>query len=268
MLKIGEFSALSQISIKTLHHYDEVGLLPPMHVDSETGYRYYSASQLPRLQRILALKDLGFPLDHIATALDEGINADTLRGMLLLRRAEQQERVEEEVERLARLEARLKLIELEGYMTNEVLLKEVAPQWIASLRETIPAYRTIGALFGKLYGALGPLAAEGPGVALLHDTEYKDHDVDAEAGVYLMQARSVNESLRTYQLPAAIVASTVHHGAFDSIGAAYGSLLRWIETNGYRPDGPTRELFLHVSMPVTREDASNVTEIQIPVVKM
>lgn len=268
MLKIGEFSALSQISIKTLRHYDEVGLLPPMYVESETGYRYYSASQLPRLQRILALKDLGFTLDHIAAALDEGINADTLRGMLLLRRTEQQERVEEEVERLARLEARLRLIELEGYMTNEVLLKEVAPQWIASLRETIPAYRTIGALFGKLYGALGPLAAEGPGVALLHDTEYKDHDVDAEAGVYLKQARSVSEPFRTYQLPSAIVASTVHHGAFDSIGAAYGSLLRWIETNGYRPAGPTRELFLHVSVPVTREDTSNVTEIQVPVVKI
>ena len=63
-------------------------------------------------------------------------------------------------------------------MTNEVLLKEVSPQWIASLRETIPAYRAIGALFGKLYGAIGPLATEGPGVALLHDTEYKEHGWD------------------------------------------------------------------------------------------
>ena len=89
MLKIGEFSSLSQISIKTLRYYDEVRLLKPMYVDEATGHRYYSASQLPRLNRILALKDLGFPLERIAAALDEGINADILRGMLLLRRAEQ-----------------------------------------------------------------------------------------------------------------------------------------------------------------------------------
>ena len=153
-------------------------------------------------------------------------------------------------------------------MTNEVLLKEVAPQWVVSLREIIPAHRTIGALFGKLYGALGPLPAEGPGVALFHDTEYKEQNVDAEVGVYLSQSHSVNEPLKTYQLPDVLVASTVHHGPFDSIGAAYGALLRWIETNGYRSAGPTRELFLHVTVPVTREDPSNVTEIQVPVEKI
>lgn len=268
MLKIGEFSSLSQISIKTLRHYDEVGLLKPMHVDEASGYRYYSASQLPRLHRILALKDLGFPLDRVAQALDEGVTADSLRGMLLLRSAEQEERVQEEVERLDRLQARLRLIDQEGHMTNEVLLKEVAPQWIVSMRETIPAHRTIGAMFGKLYGALGPLAAEGPGFALFHDTEYKEQNVDAEVGVYLSRSHLVNEPLKTYRLPDVLVASTVHHGAFDSIGAAYGALLRWIETNGYRSAGPTRELFLHVTVPVTREDTSNVTEIQVPVEKI
>jgi DNA-binding transcriptional MerR regulator len=72
VLKIGEFSALTQVSIKTLRYYDEVGLLNPVRIDPETGYRYYSASQLPRLHRILALKDLGFPLNRVAEALDEG----------------------------------------------------------------------------------------------------------------------------------------------------------------------------------------------------
>ena len=76
MHRIGEFSRLAQISIKTLHHYDEVGLLKPAHVDAETNY---SMSQLPRLYRILALRDLGFPLNRIAEALDEGVNADQLR---------------------------------------------------------------------------------------------------------------------------------------------------------------------------------------------
>ena len=67
MLKIGDFSSLSQVSIKTLRYYDERGLLSPVHVDPETGYRYYSASQLSQLHRILALKDFGFSLEQIAT---------------------------------------------------------------------------------------------------------------------------------------------------------------------------------------------------------
>src|SRR5271156_1827471 len=96
MLKIGDFSALSQVSIKTLRYYDQTGLLPPAHIDSANGYRYYSASQLSQLHRILALKDFGFTLEQIAKALAERITGDQMRGMLLLRQAEQQMRVEEE----------------------------------------------------------------------------------------------------------------------------------------------------------------------------
>jgi DNA-binding transcriptional MerR regulator len=267
VLKIGEFSALSHISIGTLRHYDDVGLLRPAHVESETGYRYYSVSQLPRLHRILVLRDLGFPLDRIAEALDEGISAESLRGMLMLRRIEQEKHVQEEAERLSRIKALLQLIDQEGRMTNDVVLKEVGSQWIVSLRETIPTYRVIGILIGKLYGALGPLAGQGFGVALLHDIEFKEQDVDAEAGIYLKHEAQVHAPLRCYQLPSATVASFVHHGAFNRIGEAYMALLRWIDANDYQPSGPTRELFLHVAQPVSRDNESNVTEIQVPVNK-
>ena len=267
MLKIGEFSSLSQTSITTLRHYDELGLLKPLHVDADTGYRYYSASQLPRLHRILALKDLGFPLERVAEALDEGVNADAIKGMLLLRHVEQEQRVGEETERLHRLKALLHLIEQEGKMTSDVVLKEIGPQWIVSLREGIPAYRSIGQLFGKLYGSLGQLGGQGTGVALLHDTDFREQDVDAEVGVYLKHEVQVLEPLKCYQLPSVTVASVVHHGAFDHIAEAYADLLRWIETNQYRPAGPTREIFLHITAPVSREDQSNVTEIQVPVEK-
>jgi effector-binding domain-containing protein len=224
-------------------------------------------SQLPRLHRILALKDLGFPLERVAGALDEGLNSDALKGMLLLRRVEQEQRVREETERLGRLEALLHLIAQEGQMSSDVVLKEIGPQWIVSLRESIPAYRAIGSLFGKLYGSLGPLGGQGAGVALLHDAEFREQDVDAEVGVYLKHEAQVREPLKSYQLPSVTVASVVHHGAFEHIAEAYGALLRWIETNRYRPAGPTREIFLRVSTPVSREDPSNVTEIQVPVEK-
>ena len=266
MLKIGEFSSLAQVSIRTLRHYDELGLLEPVRVDTETGYRYYSVSQLPRLHRILALRDLGFPLERIAQALDCGISVDALKGMLLLRQAEQEVQVQEEMERLGRLKALLHLMEQEGHMTGDVL-KEVEPQWIVSMREKIPAYAAIGGLFGKLYGSLGPLAAEGHAMALVHDKEYCERDVDMEAGVCVKQESAVQEPLKCRQLPHATVASYVHHGAFSRIAEAYGALLRWIEVNGYRPSGPTREIFLHVAMPASRDDERNVTEIQVPVAK-
>jgi DNA-binding transcriptional MerR regulator len=266
-LKIGEFSALAQVSIRTLRHYDEVGLLKPMYVEAESGYRHYSVSQLPRLHRILALRDLGFPLDRIGEALDAGVSADALRGMLLLRRVEQEKQVDEETERLNRLKALIHLIDKEGRMTNDVIMKEVEPQWIVSLREHIPAYRVVGQLIGKLYGLLGPLGGQGMGIGLLHDPEYKEQNVDVEAGVYLKQPAEVQAPLRCYQLSAVTVASVVHHGAFNRIGEAYTDLLRWVEANHYNPYGPTRELFLHVNQPASRDDSSNVTEIQVPVRK-
>ena len=265
MLKIGEFSALARISIRTLRHYDEVGLLSPAHIDSDSGYRYYSVSQLPRLHRILVLRDLGFPLDHIAETLDEGVTADGLRGMLQLRRVEQEKQIQEETGRLCRLNALLSLIEQEGRMTTDVILKDVERQWIISLREKIPAFRSIGILFGKLHGLLGPLGCAGRGIALLHDTEFIEQEIDAEAGICLVHSAQVVLPLQCYELPAASVASVVHHGAFNRIVFAYDALLRWIEANGYHPCGPTRELFLHLSAPASRDDESNVTEIQVPV---
>jgi DNA-binding transcriptional MerR regulator len=73
MLKIGEFSRLSQVTIKCLHHYDDLGLLHPAHVDPSTGYRYYTLEQLPRLHRIMALKELGLSLEQIGVMLDEDL---------------------------------------------------------------------------------------------------------------------------------------------------------------------------------------------------
>lgn len=267
MLKIGEFSVLTQVSIKTLRYYDEVGLLKPARVDVDSGYRYYSASQVPRLHRILALKDLGFPLDRIAKVIEKGVTADALLGMLMLREAEQEAHVQQETERLARLRARLRLVELEGIMASEVVLKDLDPQWIVSIREIIPGFRTIGALFGKLYGALGPLGSQGVAAALFHDQEFKEHEVDVELGVYLKQPVSVSKPLSVRELPATAAASIVHHGAFSRVSEAYLAVLHWMDANGYRQAGPARELFLHVSQPASRDDESNVTEIQVPVEK-
>ena len=118
MIRIGDFSKLSQVSIKTLRYYDETGLLKPISIDRETGYRSYSVSQLSRLNRILALKDLGFSLQQIGQVLNEGVSPEQLHGMLRLKRAVLQQHITDEQDRLARIEARLKTIDMEDTMPN------------------------------------------------------------------------------------------------------------------------------------------------------
>src|SRR5215475_8735323 len=113
MFKIGEFSRMVQVPVPTLRYYDQVGLLKPVEVDRFTGYRYYSASQLPRLHRILALKGLGFSLEQIGAVLDEGLNADQLRGMLRLRQEQIRQQLEEAQSQLLEVELRLQQIERE-----------------------------------------------------------------------------------------------------------------------------------------------------------
>jgi DNA-binding transcriptional MerR regulator len=85
MFKIGEFSRLSRVSVRMLRHYDQLGLLTPSQTDPFTGYRYYSAQQLPRLNRIIALRDLGFSLEQIAGMLDEELSTTSFWGWKLKR---------------------------------------------------------------------------------------------------------------------------------------------------------------------------------------
>jgi DNA-binding transcriptional MerR regulator len=272
VLKIGDFSRLSQVSVKTLRYYDDMGLLRPLEVDRFTGYRYYSASQLPRLNRVLALKDLGLSLEQIGQVLEEGLSAAHLQGMLRLKRAEMQRQVDDDQARLARIEARLRQIEMEDNMPDyEVVLKNVEPQLVASVRGIVPQYSAVGSLYGRLFGALGPAGVLSTGempltAAIYHDEGYKESDVDVEAVAMLKQAVPAMPGVQVYELPWATMASLVHHGAYNRLSAAYEALGKWIEANGYRIAGPGRELYLYCGQPVRQDDETYVTEIQFPVV--
>ena len=138
MFKIGEFARIAQVSIVTLRYYDRCGLLKPNALDPDTGYRYYTLDQLARLNRILALKDLGFPLEQITRLLEEVLSLDQLRAMFALKQAQVQHMIDVEETRLARLSARLRQIEQEGTMpAYEILLKQVGPILVASIRSFI-----------------------------------------------------------------------------------------------------------------------------------
>src|SRR5258707_656639 len=164
MIKIGEFSKLVQVPVATLRYYDQVGLLKPISVDRFTGYRYYSASQLPQLHRILALKGLGFSLEQIGAVLAERVTPEQMRGMLRLRHAQISQQLIEAQSQLVEVEARLQQIEREERLsTYDVMLKQVKPQIIALVRAILPDHHAVGALFGEVYDALGSHAGEALG---------------------------------------------------------------------------------------------------------
>ncbi len=271
MFRIGEFSKLTQVSIKALRYYDEVGLLKPLKVDKETGYRYYSASQLPRLNRILALKDLGFSLEQVAQVLNSGVSLEELRGMLRLKQAELLQHITAEQERLVRIEARLTTITQEGTMSDyDVVIKQVQPQLVAGIRSILPSFQAVDRLFDEVYGYLARVGVNDDtliGAAIWYDEEFKTSDIDGEAVVYLKQPVPAEEPIRVHQLPAAVMASVVHKGAFNRLSQAYEAIMRWIETNGYRIVGPNREVYLYCPPPVRQDDESYFTEIQFPVAR-
>lgn len=280
MFKISDFSRFSRVSIKMLRHYDELGLLTPAYVDPSTNYRYYSADQLPRLNRIIALKELGFSLEQIAHLLDGGVSGDQLRGMLKLRREEIKQKLAEEEAKLARVETRLKQIDLEsGPPPYDVLLRKVEPQKVATIREVV-AGEHISELFEEVeaYVARFGARAAAPPLMIYHDADYDEQQQDIEVVIPISAAVPTTDRVNVYELEgSAAMACVVHVGSYESMGRAFNLLLRWIEDNGYEITGAMRELYLRFGadnvgyrLPdvyLSDKAAEFVTELQLPVSK-
>lgn len=282
MFRIGEFSRLSRVSVRMLRHYDQLGLLKPSHTDSFTNYRYYSADQLPRLNRILALRDLGFSLEQIAGMLAEELPAEQLQGMLKLKQAEIKQQMEIEQLRLARLEARIHQMNGKEFrQVYDVILRELESQLVLSYREVVPDGDRIQYMFeeAETYIARFHARADQPPLTIYHDQEYREKDIDAEIVLPLKFAIPGREAMHVVQLPQIKTAAcVVHTGDYATIYQAYNALLEWIETNGYHMAGPVREVYLRYTadglgfdLPPTylaKDAASFVTELQLSVEKM
>jgi DNA-binding transcriptional MerR regulator len=275
MFRTGEFSHLAGVSKRLLQFYDELGLLKPAHLDPQTGYRYYSAQQLPRLNRILALKELGFALDQISTLLQAEISDEAIEGMLLLKKAEAERMAQEELQRLRRIEARLQQNRL-GEAGLDVVVKSIPAQRILSVQAILPAPDDLFHLLRLLQQArlstidqrtLGPLA----GVVYTDRFTYRNNDI--ELGYLLKKAVQVHQDplalteayeLRMHELPAVqTMATAVQTGGPDLIFAALGRIGHWIEATGYRIAGPFREIGL--DLPTSGRFDDMVIEVQMPI---
>jgi len=272
VFKIGDFSRLTFVTVKTLRYYDEIGLLKPVKVDQFTSYRYYSADQLSRLSYIIALKDLGLSLDEVAILIKDNLSPAQMRELFILKKAELQQRVAEDQTRLDRLEKLLKRMEKEGTMPDyQITVKKIEPVLVASVRDVMPTYGDCGPLFGEVYKYIakkGVFKPAGPPFMLMHDAEYKERDVDIEIAVPIGKAIKRSDRVKIYELPRTEqAATTIHKGPYSTINGAYNAIMAWCEANGYQPVSPCREIYFTDPKEVAKDPSKNITEVQFPVKK-
>lgn len=273
MFRIGDFARLTRVSVKTLRHYDAIGLFKPAYVDPFTDYRYYTFDQLPRLNRILTLKGLGFPLEDIRRLLDDDLSAEALRGMLHLRRMQLEREAAQARERLHEVEIRLHQIEQEGRMSKiDVLMKTVAPLMVAGAREVVTSPKQMRqrcmALNGEacmLMAAQG-LKSDGVSFALYYPTEQEGIDVEMAYVVKSSAKTVIQGKAAVHLLSAVTVAYAVYHGSYDDFGAVgqvHAEISRWIDAHGYEQCDASREFYLRP--PKRFADPDGVMEIQYPI---
>jgi DNA-binding transcriptional MerR regulator len=280
MFKISEFSRFTRVSVKMLRHYDEIGLLRPARIDPANNYRYYSANQLPRLNRIIALKDLGFSLTEIARLLGSDLQEQEISGMFRLRKSEIKQRIRAEERRLLELESRLRMMQMSNAgMGHDIILRSVPAQWIAAIRLRMQAGEDFGPLFDEVetYVAGRHARADASPLSIYHDEEYDQEETDVEAAVPLTHSIPARGRITVRELAAEeSVACLTYGGSYGQTTELLNALLVWIEEHGYQIAGALREVYHrfnaggleHLNLPeafLTGEEDEFVTELQLPV---
>jgi DNA-binding transcriptional MerR regulator/effector-binding domain-containing protein len=267
MFRIGDFSHIARVSTRLLRYYDKLGLLEPGFVDPHNGYRFYTADQLPQLNRILALKEMGLSLDEVESMIDVDIPADQLRGMLTLKASELAREIEVQQARMRFIESRIDQIETGGHQVD-FLTKHVDAQPFLSVRDHFASMPDIVAFSGQMLEAAKPIADRLPSpclTALWHD-DWADIDIDIEIGLLggvITTELEIDGGriLAPTALPAIDVLSTVRTGLPDINHGLYAAAGRWIESNNVELAGPIREVIMQ--RPGPGVDA--IVEVQFPI---
>lgn len=282
MLKIGDFSRISQVTIKALRLYDSLRLLQPAATDPFTNYRYYTLDQLADIHRIVALKEMGLSLDQIRELLTSNLPLDQLRGMLRLKRAELQQSVDVATLRLRQAEFRLRQLELEQNMpTLDVVIKKVEPFDALTVRTLVPARQNMGDMGWVIQRALDaaqfpvryPQPTHVPWINIFYGSEFLEENIDVEYCFPIDPAIARPIPLETGQTFAPrnvsgmdAAACYLHRGDYESVTDYYPLLQRWISEQGYVFEGEHRFVYLRGVM--HGEQSENyLTEIQAAIRK-
>ena len=249
MLKIGDFSKLSRVSIRMLRHYDDIGLLKPAETDTFTGYRYYREDQLFQIGRITALKDMGFSLTDIIRMLEVYDDREKL-DRFLSAREEELERISKETEyKLTLLETARKRLRKEQNMNFDVTVKTIPERYAATVHMVIPHYEDEG----MAWAMMGECKNMVPADPCLAAAEFLDKEYKEE-----------NAEIVVWMTAAVKVASCIIRGGYEQMGDATATVISWISENGYQVTGPMFNIY-HVSPNETKNPDEYVTEVCFPI---
>jgi DNA-binding transcriptional MerR regulator len=271
MLSIGEFARLGGVTTRTLRHYGELGILEPAKVDPTSGYRSYSVDQLADLRRVLALRELGVGLDQIRKLLVDDVSVEQLRGMLRLRQVEIADAIDEQRERLRRVEVHLDAIERGDAMrTIDVTVKRTDPLrvGITTTRAAGFGYENINPIFEESLAKVAYALVERGitlGIAVgWYEEDQANDDVIAHIGWEIGDQKLERTDLvRAEELPVIEVASMIKRGPMVDVMDDYEAMIRWVDASGYQLAGAGRELYWQLDFDQTKQ----VTELQLPIVR-
>lgn len=268
MFSIGEFSKMAKTTVKTLRHYDEIGLLVPAYVDELSNYRFYESEQLLLIHQIQSLKQIGLSLDEIHWI----INGNDSVAILESQKKVLKENISKAQDQLLRIEYILSKKEEENFMSYQARIKELPACIVYSTSLVVPGYDSyfelIPTIGQKVMNKYPDLKCSVPEYCfnIYHDGEYKEKDIDIEFCEAVDQLKEDFDDIKFKQLPAIIVVSVMHKGGYEGLSKAYAYAFKWIEENGYRVlDNPRESYIDGIWNKESKEDW--LTELQIPIVK-
>ena len=264
LYKIGMFAAMNHITVKTLRFYEEQGLLMPALIHPDTGYRYYTLSQMAVLHQITALKQAGFTLEeiaHIHTGADE-------EAVLLKKKAELLAKIADLTRQIAVVDGYLS--KKKNDLSAPVLIKTIPETTVAFMRIRLESYDCLFERMpemGKLMEKAGcECALPEYCFTAYPEAGYKDADILADICESVVAAKKENGDLRFKTLPEIQAACVFHKGSYRSFSESYETVLRYIEENGYEIAGEIRESYIDGVW--NKDDERQwLSEIQVPVRK-
>ena len=271
MFKIGEFSKLTQVSIRMLRYYDATGLLKPAEIDRATNYRLYSARQIPTLNKIIFLRDLGFNVSEIAVALSHW-EPPFITARLENKRLEIEKTIAAEQAKLSKIELAQKDIRREKIALHyNVAIKSIPGYQVFSLRRRVPDYYAEGQLWKEMsaFAADNNIILSHNTFTVYHDKDYREKDVDIEiCAPVAPMGKDANGFTYRHTEPVSTMASTMVYGSFENIAGAYLAFAGWLQEHSqYRMTGPNRQI-VHRGPWDEESPANYLTEIQIPLEKI
>ncbi|MBV7391897.1 MerR family transcriptional regulator [Enterococcus sp. ALS3] len=270
MFRIGEFSKLTQVSIRMLRYYDEVGLLKPAAIDSINNYRLYATEQIPMLNQIIFLRDLGFNVKEISTAVKKW-QPENIAKLLDQKQLMLEKQLSLGQKRLTKLAiAKQDLVKEKIELHSNITIKSVPSYQVLSLRKIVKDYFQEGLLWKELAMFVEEqkisLSSGEESLTIYHDPEYKNQDVDMETCLVTDQLIACPAPFSCHQIKAVpLMASSMVYGSFEKMNDLYLAFAGWLtEHQQYQMGNHSRQI-VHRG-PWNEENPDNyLIEIQIPI---